>query len=325
MPTFDGGHYFLTALIPVREDLYVDHARGSRVLSHVHALREMLAALPAQNPLPTLGGLVRSPDVPEAPFSRDGRTHFARLVVVDDVAYNGRVHEDAIRTAITRNNPVVPQHVDHLPFSFLAFLVDFDAENSSDGILIDYLEGLWNVMSNELIAILQHCKGFDPQNGRQSFVELVTRCQLETTMSFNDYYWRGESGYWMGSPSLKGKLRGILMLPLLATGSLLLILALNGLRGWTFLLVLLLLLAVSVYWIYLRVLATGRQPFPTAPRTDLKSVLKALYLQQQFIRFMVAQQGASDKELHQAFGSFLSSHQPGDTSTPSQPAGTLPH
>lgn len=56
-------------------------------------------------------------------------------------------------------------------------------------------------------------------------------------------------------------------------------------------------LALVLFWIYRSVLAQGMRPFPTAPHSDLPSVLKALYLQHQFIRFMVRQQGARQEAL----------------------------
>ena len=43
MPTFDGGHYFLTALISIRTDTIKDGESGT---SPVHALRKVLDRLP---------------------------------------------------------------------------------------------------------------------------------------------------------------------------------------------------------------------------------------------------------------------------------------
>ena len=39
MPNFDGGHYFLTAFVPVRQGLTKDPAGTDRILSHVHAIK----------------------------------------------------------------------------------------------------------------------------------------------------------------------------------------------------------------------------------------------------------------------------------------------
>jgi len=60
------------------------------VLSHVHVLREVLASLPTENPYASLASAAVSESSVVAPISLDQRTHFARLLVIDDVAYNGR-------------------------------------------------------------------------------------------------------------------------------------------------------------------------------------------------------------------------------------------
>ena len=64
-------------------------------------------------------------------------------------------------------------------------------------------------------------------------------------------------------------------------------------------------------------------PFPAAPDSDLPSVLKALYLQQRFQEFAVAEQGAGDAALHAAFGRFLAKHRPDDLGWPTQEAGVV--
>ncbi len=44
-------------------------------------------------------------------------------------------------------------------------------------------------MREELFSILEHCEGFDcERDSPEIFYEYVKGCQLETTMSFNDYY-----------------------------------------------------------------------------------------------------------------------------------------
>ena len=115
MPNFDGGHYFLTALIPVRLGLTKDPADNRRVLSHVHATKEVLASMPTES---VNTALDNAEVIPSAPFSRDLRTQLARLVVIDDVVYNGRVHQDALLTAVRGPNPVITEAVDHLPWPY---------------------------------------------------------------------------------------------------------------------------------------------------------------------------------------------------------------
>ena len=70
-------------------------------------------------------------------------------------------------------------------------------------------------------------------------------------------------------------------------------------------------------------MARGSRSFPTAPNSDLKSVLKGLYLQQQLVRFAIDQQGAAPADLHAAFAGFLDRTVPADLERPTQPAGVL--
>jgi len=314
MPNFDGGHYFLTALVPVCQGLTKDPAGGDRCLSHVHAIKEVLASLPTENqdPYGPAGVNLAEGMLTTAPFSRDLRTHLARMVVIDDVAYNGRQHQDAFRTALRGPNPVLTEAVDHLPWTYLLFVSDFDAVDGSQATLTTYLRGLWSVMGYELGAVFEHCQGFDPADGEASFVALIERGQIETTMSFNDYYWtgqgQGESLLWQGAGGPVSRTREALLPPGLALLALGLLAFWSGLRGGLLILALLAALAAAIYWLYRRVLSLGFLPFPTAPRSDLPSVLKALYLQRRFIRFMVEQQGQAPEALRAAFADFLAEH-----------------
>jgi hypothetical protein len=327
MPNFDGGHYFLTALIPVRLGLTKDPAGTGRILSHVHAIKEVLASLPTENKNPYAPPAgIPAVGPPAAPFSRDLRTHLARLVVIDDVAYNGRVHQDALLTAVRGPNPVLTEAVDHLPWPYLAFIVDFDAADGTPATLTAYLRGLWSVMGVELGAVFSNLQGFDPAIGEDSFVELILRSQLETTMSFNDYYWagqgQGDSLLWKGAAGPVNRTPAALLPPGIAFGVLSVMAFWSGLRGWLLLFALLVGLAAAVYWLYRRVLHLGFSPFPTAPRSDLPSVLKALYLQRRFIRFIVEQQGQPPSALKTAFAGFVAEHSPNDVSGPTQKPAT---
>ncbi|MCE2837460.1 MAG: hypothetical protein LW834_10945 [Cyanobium sp. 49614_E6] len=328
MPNFDGGHYFLTALIPVRQGLTTDPAGTNRILSHVHAIKEVLASLPTENqdPYGSAEANLAEGMLTTAPFSRDLRTHLARMVVIDDVAYNGRQNQDAIRTAILGPNPVLTEAVDHLPWPYLAFISDFDAADGNAATLTTYLRGLWSVMGYELGAIFEHCQGFDPAAGEASFVALIEKGQIETTMSFNDYYWsgqgQGESRLWQGAGGPVSRTREALLPPGLALLALGLLAFWSGLRGGLLLLALLAALSAAIYWLYRRVLSLGFAPFPTAPRSDLPSVLKALYLQRRFIRFMVDQQGQPPEALKAAFADFVAEHRPHDPSAPTQKPAT---
>ena len=89
MPDIDGGHYFLTALVPVSTGVRTRPDR--RKIASSHALRETLATLPT--------ALQSSADVSGqavSPFARCTRTHFVRLFVIDQPFFNGRTATDAL-------------------------------------------------------------------------------------------------------------------------------------------------------------------------------------------------------------------------------------
>lgn len=331
MPNFDGGHFFLSSLIPIREGLASSRDDTGNSLSHIHTVREILAILPSQNPKGD-SQPVRSQPISAGtqvqhyspPFSRDLRTHFCRMVVIDDLVFVGRQHQDAIVTAIRKINPVIPGPVDHLPQAYLAFIVDFDAPDGSLQTLRDYLYGLWQVMAPELTEIFQHCIGFDFDSPADSFVRQVTDGQIETTMSFNDYYWQGEPGLWQGSPPLTNKLPKVLVLPL-ATAALVAFAILVWVPTMPLRIFLIVaLLAATILWLIRRVIAVGMEPFPRAPRTDLRSVLKALYLQRNFIDFMIDSQGCDSQSLHVKYLEFVGRHQPSSVDSPTQTPGSIP-
>lgn len=328
MPNFDGGHYFLTALIPIRNDPAQDPATSSRVTSHVHCLREKLACLPTalQTPATQETGL-------NSPFARDRRTHFARLVVLDDVAFNGRVRRDAVVTALSglrgprrpASDPTMPDPVDHLPNPWLIFVCDFDAASGETQELESYLRGLWAEMGDTWASLLQHCHCRSHVTTADEFVRLVMDCQVETTMPFNDYYVPFPALQAMSLTPVVAALAipaAALLLGLLGG----LVTAWTGMRGgmfWWLALAGLVLLPLAGLWAYRRVVAAGQAPLPTGARTDLPSVMKALYLKRHFTRLAIAQQGAAPEALHAAFGDFLRTHRPEDVRAPTQRRGTI--
>src|SRR6185295_1442474 len=133
--TFDGGHCFLTVLLPVKtcEVVNSDGVRSS----HVYLLREALAMMPtAHQSKPTEAVPVGSL------FADSARTHFARMAVIDDAIYNGPIPSDTIYKAardLVSGTPdgAVIKPVDQLPSPYLLFSVDCDAVN--EGELQDYL------------------------------------------------------------------------------------------------------------------------------------------------------------------------------------------
>src|SRR5262249_837626 len=242
-----------------------------------HALRKRLDLLPTAAETPERGG-------GQSPFARNTRNHFARLVVIDDVAYNGRTGRNTLVDAVAQTALTVAQPQDHLRCPFLLFSADFDAKNGSDAERDAYLTELWNTMGDELRGILIFCEGFKERvKDAASFVAYMAECQLETTMSFNDYYidppnlpaWPFEPFTWAVKLSC-----GALLLGVAAT----LILLLIGLFtpalqqalpiAFGVAIAALVVLLVILVGGYVSVMAAGKKPFPAAPYADLPTVLK---------------------------------------------------
>ena len=331
MPNFDGGHYFLTALIPIKSAEYVE--QDGRKNSPVHMVRNALAVLPKarQSPVTEQTGF-------NSPFARNTRTHFARLVVIDDVINNGRNPVNALKVAIgsrlgqasaVRLNPTTQQPYDQLSQPYLVFVADFDASSGDDGALKSYLRELWQTMRKELCSVLEYCEGLDCKNASaETFYEYVKSCQVETTMSFNDYEYR------LDTPGLRS-----ISIPLLvAWAAAAALAALAGLlgtliaviRAWpdfdtlTILWIVFAVLGlVLLYVLYHYVLRCGGRPFATVPNTDLPSILKALYLQRRFTQFAIDSQGLDEASLHAGFAKFLVDHKPDDVVACTQVPGVI--
>jgi hypothetical protein len=331
MPNFDGGHYFLTALIPIKSAEYVE--QDGRKNSPVHMVRNALAVLPKarQSPVTEQTGF-------NSPFARNTRTHFARLFVIDDVINNGRNPVNALKVAIgsrlgqasaVRLNPTTQQPYDQLSQPYLVFVADFDASSGDDGALKSYLRELWQTMREELCSILKYCEGFDCKRASaETFYEYVKSCQVETTMSFNDYEYR------LDTPGLRS-----ISIPLLvAWAAAAALAALAGLlgtliaviRAWpdfdtlTILWIVFAVLGlVLLYVLYHYVLRCGGRPFATVPNTDLPSTLKALYLQRRFTQFAIDSQGLDEASLHAGFAKFLVDHKPDDVVACTQVPGVI--
>ncbi len=327
MPNFDAGCYFYTGLIPV--DLRPTERADKSITSHSHLLREVLAELPNFSP--------DSRAALPSPFSRCPRTHFARLAVIDDPAFNGRVQKDALVEAATGVDLLLHQPVDHLSRSFLIFAADADAPDGSDASRDAWAKGLWEVMEPELRAIFRHCLGFRSVDSAEKFAGYLADMQIETTMSFHDY-WIDPPGL----PTLSTKRMGATAL---LPAVLLAILA-GYLRwgpphwpqrwlwpwqwhwDWPGLLLLLAAalagLALGVWLLYRMVLRRGAKSYVAPKGGTLPEVLKSLHVQRQFTRFAIAQQGASADDLHMAFGRFVEELQPNEVAAPSQQRGVVP-
>ncbi len=313
MPNFDGGHYFLTVLAPIDDAITPDETGERR--DGVQRVRNVLSTLPTarQSPASEAGSL-------NSPFARNPRTHFVRFAVIEDVIYNGRVSGDAIVAAATGDNPLTPQPVDRLNCPYLVFAADFDAADGSVETLEGYLRELWNDLSEELELIFRHCHGFKGVNSAEGFAAYICRCQVETTMPFNDY--------WVGSPPLSDLPLKPMVAPALVTGVIAIVAAIGWLVGagarwgWTAVLAAL-VTAALLYGLYRFILHRGEKPYPTAPDSDLPAVLKALYLQERFTQFVIDQQGKPDEAVKNAFGQFLAANRPADIDAPTQARGVI--
>lgn len=336
MPNFDGGHYFLTTLAPIRVGSPAALPKEQRRhfddpedgASFVQRIQQVLGDMPTalQSPATEEIGIA-------APFTKSLRTHLCRFVVIEDVIYNGRPGDDALLTALgVRDGPLEPKPVDQLPCAYLMFVVDFDAvmepgqplpnklsQKEQDAIRDHYLKSMWVQGSAELMKIYKNCQAFDPDTIQtpDQFAAYMARCQQETWMSFNDYY--------VDPPELPAlPLKGFLVsigAPALAflIGLLSWLFGISDLMGMPSLAVALaggVATVASFYLVYRYIIWQGQKPWPAAPDGDLPSVLKGLYLQQRFSDFVVEAQGRSAEDLHRAFGQFLTDHRPRDVLDP---------
>ncbi|MGH6838408.1 MAG: hypothetical protein ACREDT_06345 [Methylocella sp.] len=321
MPTFDGGHYFLTVLVPVKTHPVPD---GSA--SPVHALRKRLDMLPTAQQTLASGS-------EQSPFARNTRNHFARFAVIDDVAYNGRATENsiclAIRNALSKKkiNLVEAQPQDHLTCPFLLFTAEIDAASGADAERNSYLATLWATMEQELRGIFTYCEGFEGVNDSVSFAKYIASCQIETTMPFNDYYVDAKATV----KSLPVWHADQILIP----SGLGAILFLLGFVVWfifrggiMLLLVGAVVLAAGLWLAYATLMRAGAKPFPAAPDSNLPTVLKALHLQRTFTRFAINNQRLaadpdSAEQFHTAFRDFAAENQPDNLATPTQQPGII--
>jgi hypothetical protein len=330
MPTFDGGHYFLTVLVPIRTAPVKDDAAAT---SPVHALRKRLSMLPPAAAAPGAGGSA-------SPFARSARTHFARFVIIDDVAYNGRDGRNVALVTLAGEDLTAAQPQDHLTCPFLLLSVDFDARTGADKERDSYLVELWNVMEADLRQIFRFCEGFDSNvKDAASFAAYIAACQIETTMSFNDYYaqppvlpaWR-TTAFRLGVFVSAGALAvGIAVTLVLLLAQLFAPSLQSGLRFAVELtLAGLAALVVVLAAAYVSLSMAGARPFPTAPDSNLPTVLKALHLQRVFTRFAIDNQmhaagndEASARELYDNFAAFVAANKSGDLGGPTQAPGVV--
>jgi len=342
MPNFDTGHYFLTVLAPIKNDIIVDED-GQKV-SNREKIRALLALLPT-----ALQSWATESIGLNSPISRSLRTHFFRMFVLDNVIYNGRTKTNAIVSRLKGEKMLVPQEVDVLNTAYLVIAVEFDAvfndgdelpssltKVEQDQVRDAYCKDIWTKTGDGLTSIFQNCVGFDDVKTADQFADYIRRCQVETTMSFNDY--------WHIKPKLKSLSVKRLLMLIIAP----LIIAAIGLLGcifgashiplidkipiigkflhipslWAFLGGIIASLA-AIWFGYRLTMRRGQRPMPPGEYGDLPSVLKSLYLQQMFSPFVIKAQGASAEKLYKDFGAFIEKHEPGNKMSPTQKPGVI--
>ncbi|WP_159726272.1 hypothetical protein [Methylosinus sp. Ce-a6] len=324
MPTFDSGAYFLTTLIPIGTAPIADDGVAT---SPVHALRKRLSLLPRGE---------------RSPFARSTRNHFARFVVIDDVAYNGREQPNTLLVAVGPElsidqkykdmlNPVIAQPQDHLSCPFLFFASDFDAASGADSERDSYLRELWTKSEAELKEVFKYCLGFEARvTDAASFAKYIADCQIETTMPFHDYWLDGVPADQLPSVPLKTLGLAFAGIAFVVFAALYWWLFPDFLRGLWFLLAIAGGVLVGGAAIVLYILDFGKKPFPAAPNSTLPEVLKALYLRRQFTRFAIDRQldavgedEASAQRLYDSFKSFIDANKPENVAEPTQQAGSI--
>ena len=188
-------------------------------------------------------------------------------------------------------------------------------------------------MGQELREIFIFCEGFKSKvTDAVSFAAYIASCQLETTMSFNDYYADIPT-----LPDMAGKKSscGPASRVFSSWGSGCWRLFMPSLQSWLpypFVLVIVgaLALVAVILAAYASIMAAGRKPFPSAPNSDLPSVLKALYLRRTFTRFAIDSQmqaagtdAASAQKLYDEFAAFVAANKPNDIDAPTQTPGVM--
>ncbi|HLY81103.1 MAG TPA: hypothetical protein VKQ70_17115 [Caulobacteraceae bacterium] len=309
MPDLDGGHYFFTALLPIDNHGIVEH--GPFKSSAAHMVRDALEALPTalQTREAEKIGI-------QSPFARSLRTHFVRIFVIDAPAYNGRDSGDTLISTLKGINPLQAQPVDRLACPYLAFVGDFDPAADGAEEPRSWLEELWRVAKPELCSVFQYCYQFQADADGTAFADFVLKGQVETTMSFNDYWTIPPP-----IPNLSGAQLAIA--PAVGLLAALGFAAMGHWPWWAGLGLSLAMAAGGVVFDYFLINYLGGRPFPTAPNSTLRDVLKALYLQQAFTRFAGRQQGASPDQLRAAFADFVAATRPNDLAGPTQPPGVI--
>ncbi len=330
MPDLDTGHIFLTTLAPIKT------TETGNQTSFEQQARIALAQLPTacQSPATQNIGI-------NSPFARNTRNHLARMFVLSDVVYNGRSGMNPIVGTIRGINPTDPQKVDQLNCPYLVFTADIDAV-TEDGqplpatlsaeeqkaVRASYARKLWDTMELELQDIYSNCVGFESVDTADDFAEYLEKCHVETTMPFHDYYLPSDDPGFHDLPT-SGLLAAVgvpAVIALIALGMRIFGWLTLPWLGWSTLWVFVIFAVLAVLiaiWAVRYAIKNGEKPLTPATYDDLPSVLKSLYMQQNFSDFVIDHQGTTAARLHKDFGAFLKKHKPSDRSGPTQPPGVI--
>ena len=332
MPDLDSGHIFLTTMAPIKPGAPADSPHSS----YEQRVRIALAKFPTANQSPATVD-----DPYNSPFARNLRNHLARMFVLNDTIYNGRITQNPLVAQLQGNKQIVPQPVDRLNAPYLVFCADIDAveqdgdplpatlsESRQKQVRAAYARQLWETMEQELRDVYSNCYGFDGVQSADDFARYLYKFHVDTTIPFHDYYLDLEHAGFHNLP-VKPLLYGVLA-PLLF-GALVLVLWLFGaghvpLLGWPTLPTWILSLALGAVLAYAAVkyaIANGEKPLAPAKYDDLPSVLKALYIQQKFSEFFIDNQGLPPDQLNAAFGKFMAEHDPQNRHAMTQKPGVI--
>ena len=312
MASIDGAHYFLTALVPVRRE-WVTGTHEQTTAPFI-LLREKLLQMPTamQTPERTSGGQISN-------FSRSTSTHFARFAVIDRLGYNGYVAADPVAQSLKLQRPI--ENREELKRPWLLFAAEFDAPSGSPSYdLAVYLRELWEVMHDDLVEIFENCIGFDRTTVTTAadFINYIKRCEIDTTMPFN--------AYWIDPPKLPSLSAPGLLIGAGLTGVLVGAAAWWLVQRWfpvmAIMLGILAALAGAVAFIAFRIKSFGDKRFQPSPDGDLPTILKALWLQGTFSKFLIKNQLADDTQLYAAFGAYLAENKVREPE-PKHPAGRV--
>jgi len=145
MPNASNRAYGLTVLCPLRKKTGQDQSTSDLV-------RARLRGMPLDE---------------DSPMAKVPNTYLCRFFVLDDVIYER-----------------YPARLEHLKSKYLVFVAELHVDPNAAPLDV-YLRGMWNNAGDFVRAVFEHCIGFDAVEDGSSFIEFITKRQVETTFYFN--------------------------------------------------------------------------------------------------------------------------------------------